>query len=96
MRRTEVSGRETRTLNLSKYCVGGGQDGIPEIGVVETSNISVRNCTVTFSVSFVSFKTEMSVLMKFGPVTASRLRLPGGQVGRAGGTAGRTAKQKRF
>src|SRR5882724_10611923 len=48
------------------------------------SNISPRNCRLNRSVSFVFLMTEKSVLTKFGPVTALRLRLPGRHVGGAG------------
>src|SRR6267378_4070217 len=44
------------------------------------SNISPRNCRLNRSVSFVFLMTEKSVLTNLGPVTALRLRFPGGQV----------------
>src|SRR4029077_1285173 len=53
--------------------------GLPKLGWLKISNISVRNCRLSRSVIFVSLVTEKSVLINPGPVMVSRPRLPGWQ-----------------
>src|ERR1700716_1479316 len=64
--------------------------GLPKFGWLNTSNISLRNWRLNFSVSLVFFVTEKSVLRNPGPLIASRPRVPGWQVGSVAGGTGAT------
>ena len=51
-------------------------EGLLNWGVLSRLNISARNCIRKRSVIRVVFKIEKSVLMKLGPLTALRPKLP--------------------